>query len=241
MGSALIFLMNGSIVALIYLWVNYAYSLFGLHYSFIRIGVCALIIGAPMVLIGLFTSKLMQVAKPTLLVLFCSVCALAGSIVLMYVTPATPFVNIWWRLVLIGIGFSLPWLLALPIALHGVDPAFSGAATSAFEVLRYTGNIIISLVAAAIYQAYHQDILHRVLHHAADRHVVLQAMRAGNRTHAFAQLSRHENLSFVMHMSAHAFFYAMIPILVACALGVALCLLYVFSFPDETPGQGSCH
>lgn len=70
---------------------------------------------------------------------------------------------------------------------------------------------------------------------------VLYAMRMSNRTHAFAQLSRHENLSFVMHMSAHAFFYAMIPILVPCALGVALCLLYVFSFPDEIPGHGSCH
>ncbi len=59
----------------------------------------------------------------------------------------TPYVNIWWRLVLMGSGISLYWIIGPNFGLHQVPEKFSGKGASIFEIGRYSGIAILLNVA----------------------------------------------------------------------------------------------
>lgn len=67
---------------------------------------------------------------------------LAGFITCAFIFADTGYVNIWWRLVLIGIGLGLVWLYSPAYVMSNVDDTNAGSASALFEIFRYIGVIL---------------------------------------------------------------------------------------------------
>ena len=67
---------------------------------------------------------------------------LAGCLALAFTYYDTWYVNIWWRLVLIGSGSAIFWIISPNYCLQNIKLKHSGKAAALFEIGRYSGGII---------------------------------------------------------------------------------------------------
>jgi EmrB/QacA subfamily drug resistance transporter len=111
-------------------------------YSAFRAGLQSLASTAAMFMISPFAGRLAGRFGFRRPVAFGMLCASSGLLALSFVHSDTPYVNVWWRLSLIGIGFGLAMSPLTAAAISTVAPQEGGLASGVSNTSRQIGSVL---------------------------------------------------------------------------------------------------
>lgn len=233
----IIFAINPIWIGLIYLYTLYTGSFIGLNYSPIVVGATFLPLSIIPSLFPFFSRYLLQWLSMESYLIIGGALILAATLTLQWVHPDTPYVNIWWRMVLAGAGLGIAWIFTLPIAMTNIPPEKSGAATSTFEIFRLIGTTAGAAIAVFTFHDIWDRGIKRALltAHGPHTHQMLPWLTENKR------LLSPENKAFLVHhphliqalkqASWQAFFNGMLVLVIYSAITLALaCLIFGYEY-----------
>ena len=151
-GSLIMFFNQFAWCGWFYLFILYGQSLFGKNHSIIFSASSVLPIMFIITIFGSFMpyiNRTFGYLKPQLIggiVLF------AGILIFFWDNQTTSYANLWWRVVLIGIGLGIAWLAITPYAYSRLDKKDSGHGSGILETFRFIGSTMGILLADIWYQ-----------------------------------------------------------------------------------------
>jgi hypothetical protein len=84
---------------------------------------------------------------------------LAGMLVFMWMGNNPGYVDIWWRLCLVGIGVGLTFPIVSTLALGRINPKFAGMASGLIATMYYLGATLGVTLCSVWYMAYTRSYL----------------------------------------------------------------------------------